>query len=349
MEAVVFKTPTVLDIRAITTFGINAKPNSNSPIGFFGTGLKYAIAVCLREGLPLSIYIGKTRYRFSVLEDTFRDKEFGFIQMEWNTKGLIPRRKTLQMPFTTELGKTWQLWQAFRELYSNTLDEAGTIDCYDLDIAQHLSSLKEDETLITVYGESFVQEYHDRDKIFYPQASRNRIDKPVEHFFVGSNHIYYRGMRIFDLEKPSRVTYNILANVDLTEDRTAKYPFLLEAKIRDYIVESEDPELIKVAMESPPGTYEHRFDFGSTYTPPSNIFSSYVRTHKQYIHNETVFPYLDTYDPSARKEAVAPTIAEQFVELLRASDWGGLETFLQDNQDEIIKQIEHGKFETTAF
>lgn len=345
MPGVVFETDTILDLRAITTFGINAKPNSESPIGFFGTGLKYAIAVCLREGCPIDVVIDGKKHKFRLEQGEFRDKQFGFVWMSY------PRHRFLgevqaQMPFTTELGKKWELWQAFRELYSNTLDEGGDVDLMK-DGEKY--PLVKGKTYILVGGAAFVQEYFDKDKTFLPEASRNRYDKPVEHFLTGSNHIYYRGMRIFDLEKPSRVTYNILANIDLTEDRTAKYPFQLESIIRNYIAESEDQELIKVAMESPPGTYEHRFDFGSTYTPPSPVFSSYVRTHKKNIHNETVFPYIDTYDPSARKEAVKKTLAEQFVEMLQAEDWNALESFMQDNKDEIIDQIQHGKFETSPF
>jgi hypothetical protein len=45
MTSLVFRTPGVLDLRALTTFGMSSKPNSTSPIGIFGTGLKYAVAV----------------------------------------------------------------------------------------------------------------------------------------------------------------------------------------------------------------------------------------------------------------------------------------------------------------
>lgn len=53
---VIFETPGNLDIQAIAT----------SPIGFFGTWLKYAIAVLLREGCQISIFTNKTLYRFSI-------------------------------------------------------------------------------------------------------------------------------------------------------------------------------------------------------------------------------------------------------------------------------------------
>lgn len=37
-RVVVFKTPGHIPLEAFTTFGINSKPNSLNPIGFFGSG-----------------------------------------------------------------------------------------------------------------------------------------------------------------------------------------------------------------------------------------------------------------------------------------------------------------------
>jgi hypothetical protein len=46
---VVFENPGEIDAAAIRTFGVSVKEGEN-PIGFFGTGLKYAIAILLRTG-----------------------------------------------------------------------------------------------------------------------------------------------------------------------------------------------------------------------------------------------------------------------------------------------------------
>ena len=46
---IVFENPGEIDIRSISTFGVSVKEGDN-PIGFFGTGLKYAIVVLLRTG-----------------------------------------------------------------------------------------------------------------------------------------------------------------------------------------------------------------------------------------------------------------------------------------------------------
>jgi hypothetical protein len=54
----IYSNPGALDLRALTIMGMNAKPNTDSPIGYFGTGLKYAVAIALRHGLTLTIWDG---------------------------------------------------------------------------------------------------------------------------------------------------------------------------------------------------------------------------------------------------------------------------------------------------
>ena len=49
MATVHFITPTDLPLDAFTTFGVNHKPNTDSPIGYFGTGLKYVVAIVARQ------------------------------------------------------------------------------------------------------------------------------------------------------------------------------------------------------------------------------------------------------------------------------------------------------------
>ena len=114
---VIFSNPGLIDLRAITTFGVSSKEN-DSAIGFFGTGFKYALAILLRERQDITILRGKTKkYKFSHKTQTVRVDKFDFIYM--NEQALN---------FTTDLGKTWKLWQAYRELYCNCVDEYGKVE-----------------------------------------------------------------------------------------------------------------------------------------------------------------------------------------------------------------------------
>ena len=72
---IIFENDGLIDKRSITTFGISSKENS-SAIGYFGTGLKYAIAILLRENINITIYIGNERLEFT------KEKELERINLE---------------------------------------------------------------------------------------------------------------------------------------------------------------------------------------------------------------------------------------------------------------------------
>lgn len=54
---ILFQNPGEIDLLSIASFGVSVKEGEN-PIGFFGTGLKYAIAVLLRTGHRITVMTG---------------------------------------------------------------------------------------------------------------------------------------------------------------------------------------------------------------------------------------------------------------------------------------------------
>ncbi len=268
-RSVVFKTKGKLDLRSIMTFGLNSKPNTGHPIGFFGTGLKYAIAVLTRHKIPVVIYIDGRKWAITTEDSVFRDKTVTEVFLERHRTLLPPQVRKL--PFTTELGKTWELWQAFRELYSNTLDEKG--EAYVSD-----SSTYQDEqmyrggTCICVRSEAFVQEFFDKDKTFLPDGlSQREGSEAVQIFDRPSRHIYYRGIRVLDLaeEEQSSLTYNILSTIELTEDRTAKSKWDVQYVIQSTVAQLEDRNRIEKVVTSPKRSFEGSMSF---YSAPSTTF-----------------------------------------------------------------------------
>ena len=104
MKYICFKNTGTIEPDFISSFGVSVK-NDNSCIGFFGTGLKYALAILMREGAKVTIYSGGKTMRIGTKDAILKGKSFKFVTM--NGK---------QLPFTTELGKTWEPWMAYREL-----------------------------------------------------------------------------------------------------------------------------------------------------------------------------------------------------------------------------------------
>lgn len=189
----------------ISTFGVSSKEGDN-PIGFFGTGLKYAIAILIREGCKVTLNVGGKDYKFKSKKKKIRVNEFDFIMMN---------RK--QLPFTTELGKTWELWQAMRELYCNCLDENGWV----IEDSSEEIGKNEHSTYITVEGDKFLNVWAEKDSVFL-NTKPVYSDGKIEIHKKQSSYLFYRGMRALKLEKPSLFTYNIIETCLLTEDRTFK-------------------------------------------------------------------------------------------------------------------------------
>lgn len=225
-----------LDIRLIEVMGLSIK-ETDHPIGRFGTGLKNAIAVLLRSGHAVDLRVGEERYSFSAREEVARGVEFSRIYM--NDRPL---------PFTTMLGRDWAVWQAYRELRSNAMDEGGSAhEKRDLaDVA---------DTVFAITGAEIAKTHRNSREIFLDTLPEEVIAGVAIHP-GSSNHVYYRGIRVLDLEKPSVRTYNVIEEITLTEDRTAKYPWEIGQNIAEAILRSEDAALCAAALGRDEEIYE---------------------------------------------------------------------------------------------
>lgn len=299
MVCVVFKTPGKLDLKSLTTFGMNSKPNTKNPIGYFGTGLKYAIAVLLRNKIPVTFWIGTKQYDFYVKEVEFRAK--GFSQVMCRARQSLFKWRYTTLPFTTELGKNWELWQAFRELESNTRDENGTTELWNDSPAgasfEEIVPISAETTTIVVYGDAFADCWKDRDKTFLPGGLSKYMyadTGTIQVMEQPSKHIYYRGLRVYDLQKPSLYTYNLLSPVELTEDRTLKYEWSANMAIAQQIVQSTDAKAIAKILEADPDKfYEGNLDFDGLFTTPGPTFLEIMRKKK--ARDGKVLPRARTY------------------------------------------------------
>lgn len=277
--SIVHSTPGLLDIRAITTFGLHAKPGSTTPIGKFGTGLKYAIATLLRLGCRIQLFIGDVEYEFYTKKSDFRGSEFEQVYMK-KRRGILSKWQSVELPFTIDHGKFWVAWQAFRELHSNTLDEGG--ETYSVDKGTD-GLYTSDRTIFVITGEAYEKAYHDRDEIFLPESLTKREgNETVQVFNNPSNYLYWRGIRVMDLEKPSVYTYNLLSDLELTEDRTLKYMFQAQSLIAGYVATSADEKLINsVVSADAEKHFEGRLDWDYSGKTPSSVFQDIVDKKKR--------------------------------------------------------------------
>ena len=211
MTTVYFGNNGNIELAAITTMGISVK-GSDSAIGFFGTGLKYALAVLLRE--KADVIIHSSDFTAKVIGDTItvRGKEFTTVNLEVTRGDTISK---IELGITTHLGANWTLSEAFRELYSNTLDEKGSAWSYFEGKSQSY------DTVISVSLEEFHDVYKAKDDIFPDFSSKQLVyqNDKVQVFKHFSDNLYYKGVKVYTTGG-SHFTYNYLKGQDLTEDRT---------------------------------------------------------------------------------------------------------------------------------
>lgn len=245
----------LIPIEAVTTMGVSAKEGEN-PIGFFGTGLKYAVSSLLRMGHRITIWRGLDRYDFVAQRGQVRGKDFDFVVM----RGPEGEQR---LGFTTHLGAKWEMWQVFREVYSNCLDEAGSLAFATIEP-------REGWTTIHVTGEAFAEAARERSKYFLsspPLYSGTLVDIH-EGRTCG---LYYRGVLVLKLPRHCGLTYNITTAIDLTEDRTIKHAWMPGGYIAHDLAACTDAGIIRRAVGDPEGYEAHL-----SYSEPGEVFAETV-------------------------------------------------------------------------
>ena len=140
-----------LSILDLTTMGDSSKRDNPNTIGKFDSGLKYAIAILLRNDIEFFINSGGDIYTFS--KCVVRDDKTGKVKELINV--IVNGTETYQTAFAVQLGHNWEFWMAIRELYSNCLDMKGSYKISELDaIPNPILDVKTTQEKVTVTNHS---------------------------------------------------------------------------------------------------------------------------------------------------------------------------------------------------
>lgn len=257
-----------IDLATITTMGVSVK-EGESPIGFFGTGMKYAIATLLRTGHTIELNTGGRRIPIAVVPTLIRGQSFDVVHVDGAPAG-----------FTTALGKNWEAWQAYRELASNARDEG------EYQVMSHMGYIRPEknwDTCWTVVGEGIEGAHALRDTIFCNSAVLAALDG-VEIRARSSKFLFYRGVRAMVLPEESRFTWNITEEMTLTEDRTIAYSWVVSRVVTDALVTIQDAAILEQVLAAPTG-WERRIDFdycsnmAASERPEGAVFQAFMERH----------------------------------------------------------------------
>jgi hypothetical protein len=310
MSYICFSNAGEIDPRLITVMGTNVKAHADA-IGTFGTGLKYAIAIVLRLKGEITIHTGKGVLTFDIVRDSIRGKEFEFILMNGHGSEACAADDRI-LGFTTELGKLWQPWMAYRELYCNARDELG---CAKL--VEEIGEPKAGFTRIYVDCEELLATHNAPESWLLPD---NMAPLEANSAFqaypsLGNGAYYYRGIKVGKFSNAPMFTYNILQHMNLTEDRTLsehQVDFAIKYGALEHSASKAFLKRLFLASKEE-GIHEAAFRYEPWYTPNPIALDVLreLRQTKRALLSPSLNAIAEQYLPQEDPTAVALTRLQQ--------------------------------------
>lgn len=183
-------------INAFKLLGASSKRGDSTKIGYFGTGLKYALAVLLREGVEFKIYSGAKEVLIGTRKTDFLDQKVTVVTVNGEKTSI-----------TIEAGIDWELWFAIREIYSNTLDENGTMKI------QPTVTPITGQTKIYILRDEKLKDLTDNWSSYFSNTRQILSDKEGYHILQKNNNteltVFRKGIRAYKSKKNSIYDYDI--------------------------------------------------------------------------------------------------------------------------------------------
>lgn len=201
-----------IDPRAFSLLGISVK-EIDDPIGMFGSGLNYSVALAAREGVEVVVFSGTKRIEFCQIPTEFRGRRTQRIDV-------LVEDEVIPTSITTDFGKhDWNdHWLILREFFANAADEGSHV----------LRLADEDPVGEPGCSRVFIQitprlrqvvdnlEYYIRSTGLIEETGTGRI-----YSRLGEKcRIYKQGIFVTELPVSSLYDYDLF-DLNLTESRTA--------------------------------------------------------------------------------------------------------------------------------
>lgn len=219
---------------AITLLGASTKRDSEGKIGMFGSGNKYAIATLLKEGVSFQIFSGKKEVKISLVNKTFREKEFNIISVNGKETSI-----------TTETGLEWSPVDSVREFYANAEDE-GFICFKKIEESTKDAYIQEGATCIFVdCSEKLLKDFWENRWRYFSFARKmeyRTVSGELKAYRAPLNNtpnICYNYFNIYEFEKSEKkmlFDYDYI-DAEISENRKAKNPSLLKFQLGRLIAE----------------------------------------------------------------------------------------------------------------
>ena len=280
-----------IPINSFVLMGATTKRDDSTKIGHFGSGLKYAIAVLMREKIPFRVFSGEKEVKFTTRPEKLGDLEFDLIKV--NNK---------RTSLTTSMGPDWEPWFAIREIYSNALDagEAGlSLGTKGEGEKGSTTFLIESTEKMTELMENWTKYFADKrtGDIYKNVPEGKRAFTSVFEAEAESLLVYRKGIRAHyntNDDMPSLYHYN-MDNIEINESRVVKSDWGLKYTLSTSWGRGASMEmvgtLIRTMQEPSKKYFEHRLPW--EYATTFNINWERVIGNKVLVPTESAGAYIN--------------------------------------------------------
>jgi len=294
-----FITPTQISLLDITSMGDSVKRGDESTLGTFDSGLKYAIALCLRQNVNLTIQVPGESIQHENWEEkcldtitfktytevsptTGKEKELIALDIRTQYFGGFPMNQydmrepsceqedVIKTGFAKALGFNWEPWMILRELWSNCLDEKGYVtedkfDDFEFEGTVMTLEFDEDNPFFEVWQNRHLY-INEKQPLFKVSDKVEVLDNP-ENFL----RIYKQNILVYSDETvPSRFAYNVkLGQID--ERRILSNIYNVESEIISAIKYTKNEEFLRSIITADFSLQDKEFLNQATYGTASDL------------------------------------------------------------------------------
>lgn len=238
----------LIEREAFTLIGASSKRDDETKIGFFGSGLKYSLAVLLRHNVGFRIFSGLNEITITSKPTDFRGKTFNQIHIDGQATG-----------FTQEMGIDWQAWYPIREIYCNALDETqGAIEEANIMIP------KESETHFYIEKCEAIREIMDNWNDYFTNR-RTDVILDAGNFKVYCGHdkkylLYRRGVQCHKMDHQCLYHYDD-KEFEINESRTLRNTSDATYMVAHQIAKYANKEMIRNIFDNYGENIEGKFNY----------------------------------------------------------------------------------------
>lgn len=222
-----------IPVNAFKLLGASTKRGDDSKIGYYGSGLKYAFALMLREQIAFRVFSGLNEVKISKRSTKFIDQKIDVMTVNGEKTSI-----------TLDAGVDWEPWFAIREIYSNTIDENGTM-AVGAEVKPEKGKTKIYIDTKSEKLEDIVNNWNNYFTTTRPIAQKthsgNILTKlPINPYFT----VFRKGIRVYSNDYFSLFDYD-LRNIAINESRVVKHSWDAEQKASELLALSNLEVILK--------------------------------------------------------------------------------------------------------